>query len=91
MGVDRALVRLEGDAVHRIEQLGAREDAARLAGHRREELELGCRQLDDAAGHLEPHPRHVQRQLADAQHVVRTGSIPATKHGAHARDQLRAG
>src|SRR5437773_5056133 len=45
--VDRALVRLERDAVHRVEELRPCEDAARCARERGEELELGRRELLD--------------------------------------------
>src|SRR5438876_3686960 len=47
MRVDRALVGLEGDAVDRVEELRAREHAARRARERREELELRGRELLD--------------------------------------------
>src|SRR5258708_5331776 len=39
VSVDSALIGFEGDAVHRVQQLGAGEDATRLARHRRQELE----------------------------------------------------
>ena len=51
VGVDRALVRLEGHAVDGVEQLRPGEDPAGLAGERREQRELGRRELDAAAGH----------------------------------------
>ncbi len=44
--VDGALVRFHGHAVDRVEQLGASEDAARLARHVKEQLELCRRQVD---------------------------------------------
>src|SRR5207244_5564744 len=45
--VDRALVRLEGDAVDRVEELRAGEHTTRRSSERREELEFGrCELLD---------------------------------------------
>ena len=49
VAVDRPLVRLQAEAVDGIEQLAPGEDAARLAGQRRQELEFGRRQLDGPA------------------------------------------
>jgi hypothetical protein len=37
---------------------------------RRQELELGRRQVDGRAGHLGPHPRHVQRQVAGSDRLA---------------------
>ena len=70
MGVDRALVRLEGDAVDGVEELRPGEDPAGLAGERGEERELGRRQVDRPAGEVGPHPRHVERQVAGPDHLV---------------------
>src|SRR6266542_2726770 len=71
MGVDRALVRLEGDAMHRIEELGAREHASRLAGHRGEELELRRGELDPPPGRGDPHARDVELEVAGPADVPR--------------------
>src|SRR5438105_2316936 len=70
VGVDRALVRLEGHTPHRIEQLGSREHAARLTRHQSHDLELALGQVDAAAGEAGLHPWHVQLDVrADADHV----------------------
>src|SRR5918995_7283172 len=45
VGVDRPLIRLEGDAVQHVEQLSPREDASRLPGHRGQQLELAGGEL----------------------------------------------
>ena len=50
MGIDRALVRLERDAVDGVEQLAAREDAAGLPGQREQQLELGRGEVDAPVG-----------------------------------------
>src|SRR4249920_3439599 len=49
VGVDRALVGLDRHAVHGIEELGPREDAAGFARQGRQELELGGGELDRRA------------------------------------------
>src|SRR5882672_10063948 len=41
VGVNRPLIRLEGDAADSVQELSACEHPARLARHRRHELELG--------------------------------------------------
>ena len=46
---DLPFVRLQAEAVDGIEELAAGEDSPRLAGQRRQQLELGGRQLDGAA------------------------------------------
>src|SRR5207244_5392114 len=58
VGVDRALVRLERHAAHRIQQLRAREHAARLPRQGREPLKLGRGQITPPAAHARLHPRH---------------------------------
>src|SRR5260370_21893183 len=60
VGVDRALIRLEGHAAHSVERLGAREDPARFACPQIDELELALRQIHTAATEARLHPRHVQ-------------------------------
>ena len=54
VAVDRPLVRLEAEAVDRVEELAAGEDPARLARQRREEVELGRRQRHGAARRRRP-------------------------------------
>src|SRR5207302_2831221 len=49
VSVDRALVRLESHAPHRVQQLSSGEDSARLPRHQRHDLELALRQIDAAA------------------------------------------
>ena len=90
MGVDRALVRLEGHAAHGIQQLRACEHPPRLAGHRRDDLELALRQIDTAARKPRLHPWDVELHVgADADHVRRkSGAFRPAQHCAHARDQL---
>ena len=88
MGVDRPLVRLERDTVDRVEQLRTREDPTRLAGHRRQELELGGGQVHRPAPDLHPHPRQVQAQVAGAQHLGASLGELAAQHRPHAGDQL---
>src|SRR5438128_5615200 len=48
--VDRALVRLERDAPHRVQQLRPREDPARLPRHQSHDLKLALGQIDAATG-----------------------------------------
>src|SRR6185312_7726034 len=87
--VDRALVAVEGDAVHRVEELRPGEDAAGLASHRGQELELGGSQLDRPAGHRRPQPRHVEDELADLDPLGRLdGAFAAPEDGAHPGDEL---
>ena len=62
--VDGALVRVEGDAVERVEELGTGEDPAGPCGHRGQQPELGRRQVDDRAGHLGAHARQVEDDVA---------------------------
>src|SRR5712692_5510985 len=59
VGVDRALVGLESDASHGVQQLRAGEHPARLARHRGSDLELALGQIDAAATEARFHPRHV--------------------------------
>src|SRR5438093_13226349 len=67
--VDRSLVRLECHASHGVQELGAREHPARLAGHRGNDLELALGQVDTAAGKPRLHPWDVQLHVgADAAH-----------------------
>src|SRR5437867_9841031 len=47
--VDGSLIRLEGDAMDRVEELVSREDASRLASHRGKQLEFGGREFHPSA------------------------------------------
>ncbi len=88
VGVDRALVRLEGDAVDLVQQLRAREDPPGLAGHGRQERELGGGQLHRLVASGDAHARHVQAQVPSPKELAlsRTG-MPAQDR-AHAGHQL---
>src|SRR5438093_6754379 len=57
--VDGALVRLDGDAVDRVEQLGPGEHAAGLADQRGEEVELRRCEVDRPAFDRHTHPEDV--------------------------------
>ena len=58
-------------------------------GERREELELGRRELDGRAGHLGPHPRHVEDDVADADRLGGVGrSFGPAQDRPDAGDQL---
>ena len=59
MRINGPLVRLERYAAYGVEQLRPREHATRLARERREELELGRREVDGAVGSCDSHPRYV--------------------------------
>src|SRR6185503_18173698 len=87
--VDGALVALEGHAVHRVEKLGAGEDAAGLSGHRHEDLELGRGQVHRAARDRGPQPRRVEKELADLEVLARLDRpLAPAQHRADACDQL---
>ena len=73
--VDRPLVRLEGDAVDGVEQLRAGEDAARLAGHRGQQRELGRRQLDGRA--RDRRPAAAARRAAGRRTAIRSSDVAA--------------
>src|SRR5437879_6962667 len=60
VGVDRALVRLERDASHCVQQLRARENTARLPSHQRHDLKLSFGQIDAVAAESRLHAGHVQ-------------------------------
>src|SRR5204863_9245371 len=64
--VDRPLVGLERDTVHRVEKLRSREDAARLARHGGDELELGRGQIHTAFADGRAHARYVEGDVPDA-------------------------
>ena len=70
MSVDRTLVGLERDAVDRVEQLRAREDASRLAREGGQESELGRSQVYGPAGDRHAHPRKVELDVADADELA---------------------
>src|ERR671937_479308 len=54
--VDRPLIRFKRDSAHGVEELGAREHAARLARQQSHDLELAFRQVDAAAAESSLHP-----------------------------------
>src|SRR5438270_9454825 len=87
--VDRAFVRLECDAVHRVEELRPREHAARLAGERRDELELGGGELDVAVPDPHAHARYIERNVASADDVTALrGTLRPPEHRPHPGDEL---
>ena len=89
MRVDRPLVGVEGDAVERVEELGAGEDPAGPGGHRRQQPEFGRGEVDDRAGHLGPHPGHVEDDVAGVDRLGRLGrAVRAAEDGADAGDEL---
>src|SRR2546421_3498354 len=53
--VDRALVRLEGNASHGVEQLRTGENPARLPRHQSHDLKLAFGQIDTAAAEARLH------------------------------------
>ena len=87
--VDRPLVRLQAEAVDRVEQLPAREHAPGLAREGGEELELGRRQGDGPATHGDPMPPQVELEVADDEPLGRSGGVlgPA-EDGPDAGDEL---
>jgi hypothetical protein len=89
VSVDRALVRFDRDAVQCIQQLPAREDAPRLSDERRQELELGGREVDGSTAHAGTHLRQVDLDVAGPEDLGAGGasSRPA-EHRSHARHQL---
>src|SRR3954470_8472268 len=90
--VDRALVAVVVVALHPVDQLEAREDAAGRAGEREEQLELRRRELDGpplddglVALGIEAEPPAVEAQhLLDA----RRARAGAAQERADARDEL---
>ena len=90
MCVDRALVRLECNPAHRVQQLRAREHAAGLPRHRGEQLKFRLCQVDADAAEPRIHPRHIELDVgADSNHVGRgVEALGTAQHGAHSRDQL---
>src|SRR5881397_152133 len=87
--VDGTFVRLERDAVHRVEQLRACEDPARRARERSEELELRRRELHGTRADAHAHARNVERDLARADDVAGIGwPFGAPKDRADPRDEL---
>src|ERR1044072_137781 len=62
--VDGTVERFDFDAANGIEQLRAREHAARLARERGDELELGGGQIDRARADARLHAPLVERDLA---------------------------
>jgi hypothetical protein len=87
--IDRALVRLESDAVERVEQLGPGEDPTGARREGREELELGRRQLDGRAAHRGPHARQVEDHIAGLDRLGGLGrAVGPAEDGADTCDQL---
>src|SRR5919109_4097567 len=87
--VDRALVRLERDAVERVEELRAGEHAPRFARERRHESELRRREIDRSAAGGHAHARDVELDVADADLLAaRRWSLGAPQHRAHSGDEL---
>src|SRR5438132_2353058 len=87
--VDGALVRLERDAADRLEQLGAREDAAGLGGKRGEELELRRRELDGPAGDGRLEAWHVEDEVAGGYEFgLRGRPLGAPEHRTDPGDEL---
>ena len=93
VGVDRPLVRLEGHAVDRVEQLRAREDAPGLARQRRQQLELGGGQLDSRGRRRSAACAAVSssRSPARTSSASACAAVGSPQHGAHAGDELAAG
>src|SRR5438552_3158701 len=58
--VDRALIRLERHAAHRVQKLSPGEDPARLPRHQGHDLKLALRQIDAAAADPRFHSRHIE-------------------------------
>ena len=90
MRVDGALVALEVVAEHLFHQLHTRVHAARIAGKRGEQLELGGREVDFLALHENLVAGNVDREVAELEHfALRLGvGMHAAEQGAHARDKL---
>src|SRR5258708_33080266 len=59
VSIDRPLVRLECDPMHRIQQLRPREYPARLPRHGSQRLKIGLVQIKASAGQPRFHPRDV--------------------------------
>ena len=89
MGVDRPLVRLEGDPVDGVEELRPGEHPSRLAGHGGEELELGGGEVHALTAHGHEHPSQVELEIADMEDVLGArGRLRAPEHRAHSRHEL---
>ena len=86
--VDRPLVTFEGDAAHRVEQLGASENAPGLAHHGRQKFELGHGEHHAPVRQVDLVARPVQGQVARPDHFA--GRIPAgaSQDRAHAHHQF---
>ena len=70
MGVNGALIGLKGDAVQRTQELGPAENPPRLSSHRRQQLELGLRQVDRSPPDRHLHARDVELNVRGSNHVV---------------------
>ncbi len=92
MRVDRPLVRLEGDATERVEELGPGEDPARAGRERGQQPELGRGEVDRPPGDLGTHPGHIEDHVACPDDVARLGGpLGASQDGLDARDELARG
>ena len=80
----------KADAADGVEQLGAGEDPSGLARQRRQQLELGRRQLDRPLADRQTLPRQIERQVHHAQHLGRRPgpAFGPAQHRPHAGDQL---
>src|SRR5207302_18173 len=56
--------------MHGVEELRASEDAARLAGKRRQDLEFGGGEVDRTALPIDAHPRNVEGDARRADYVT---------------------
>ncbi len=62
--------------------------ATRLAGERREQLELGARQRNQPPGHLSPEAGNVEDDVAGPDHVAGRRASVTAQDRAHASDEL---
>ena len=89
MRIDLALIGFKRDAVHRVEQLRACEDAAGLARERCHQLKFSRRQFDVVIIHFQLHARHVECEIGGTDDVrAAVEVLDAAQHAANARDQL---
>src|SRR3954469_12495779 len=87
--VDRAIERGRLAAANGVEQLRPREDAPRLAGHGRQQCELGRSQIDNAIANAGLHALLVEPEVAGGDRVAALGRrVDAPEHRLHARDEL---
>jgi hypothetical protein len=65
MSVDSALVRLERNALHGIQELRPCEYAARLPRHRRQQLKFSFGQVDATLSESRFHAGHIELDVTD--------------------------